>query len=588
MASNLFGKPCKFYQLRAEYYPSRTFIPSIDDYKNIIRPNMEYIFDFNLSIPILSNESSLTQDIYLFNPGFNTQAGERFDSIAQNWFLASTLFYKSDLYQGIVDTDQVKSLFPNCIDISSFVNNRDTICGLIAVFYNDIAIYMPIARQNTVSILGNWQVIFDPNTNTREGGYATPLFSVIGFGLLSGNVEKCAVGISFKSTSSYSNNQTRNYFSFDSAFNAMNNTVLYTNLGYGNIYRNLLSILDKDYSPPKPDYDPFNPGGNTEPGGGEGDFDDTSDPIDFPNLPTISAVDTGFISLFNPSLSELQSLASYMWNNSLFDIANFQKLFADPMNAILGLSIVPVTVPNAGAQPVKVGNIATSVNMNKAAAQYIEVDCGTLNVNEFWGAYLDYAPYTKSEIYLPYCGTHTIDVDDIMGKSVHVKYHVDILSGACCAYVKCGDSVLYQFSGQCSSSIPISGTDFTQMVNGVLSAAVSIGSMVATGGASAPLAVPALANTAVNGMKPSIEKSGAISGTSGMLAIQKPYMILTRPKQALPSNQNMYTGYPSYVTVTLSEINGYTEVESIHLEGVSGTDSELDEIVSLLKSGVIL
>lgn len=335
--------------------------------------------------------------------------------------------------------------------------------------------------------------------------------------------------------------------------------------------------------------DPYTPGGDSTTGGGVGDFDDTSDPIDFPVLPTLSAVDTGFITLFNPTLAELQSLAAYMWNSSLFDIANFQKLFADPMDAILGLSIVPVSIPNAGTQPIKVGNIATSVNMNKAGVQYIEVDCGTLNVNEFWGAYLDYSPYTKAEIYLPYCGTHAIDVDDIMNKSVHVKYHVDILSGACCAYVKCGDSVLYQFSGQCSSSIPISGSDFTQMVNGVLSAAVSIGSMVATGGASAPLAVPALANTAVNGgLKPAIEKSGAISGTSGMLAIQKPYLIITRPKQALPSNQNYYTGYPSYITANLSELSGYTEIETIHLDNVSATESEINEILTLLKEGVIL
>ncbi len=335
--------------------------------------------------------------------------------------------------------------------------------------------------------------------------------------------------------------------------------------------------------------DPYADGGVSDVGGGTGDFDDTSEPIDFPALPVISATDTGFITLFNPSLSELQSLAAYMWNGSLFDISTFQKLFADPMNAILGLSVVPVAIPNGGQSAIKVGNIATPVNMNKAASQYVEVDCGTLNINEYWGAYLDYAPYTKAEIYLPYCGTHAIDIDDIMDKSVHVKYHVDILSGACVAYVKCDDSVLYQFSGQCSSSIPISGTDFTQMINGVLSAAVSIGTMVATGGASAPLAIPALANTAINGgMKPSIEKSGAISGTSGMLAIQKPYMILTRPKQALPANQNTYTGYPSYVTVSLGDITGYTEIEHIHLEGVSGTDSEIDEIITLLKAGVIL
>lgn len=332
--------------------------------------------------------------------------------------------------------------------------------------------------------------------------------------------------------------------------------------------------------------DPYEPGGESDTGGGTGNFDGTSDPIDIPPLPSISAVDTGFITLFNPSTSELDSLANYMWSSG-FDLDTFKKLFADPMQAILGLSIVPVTVPNAGPAVVTVGNISTGVSMNKASRQYVAVDCGTINVNEYWGAYLDYDPYTKAEIYLPYIGIHALSVDDIMGKAVHVVYHVDVLSGACCAYVKCGSSVLYSFVGHCSSSIPITGNDWTNVINGVLTVAGSIGSMVATGGASAPLAVPALASTAVNGMKPNVEKSGSLSGTGGLLGIQKPYLILTRPKQALPKNQNHFMGYPSFITATLSSVNGYAEIESIHLENIHATGDELSEIESLLKSGVI-
>ena len=301
----------------------------------------------------------------------------------------------------------------------------------------------------------------------------------------------------------------------------------------------------------------------------------------------MGAADSGFITLFNPDLAELQALAHYMWTNPLFDISAWKKIFADPMDAILGLSIVPVQVPEGSARPILVGNIVTDVSMKPATAQFIEVQCGALNVNEFWSAYLDYEPYTKAEIYLPFCGVHQLSVDDIMNKTVEVRYHVDILSGACCAYVKCGESVLYQFIGQCSSSIPISGNDFTNVINGVLSAATAIGSLVATGGASAPLAVPALSATALNALKPNIEKSGAMGGTGGMLAMQKPYLILTRPRQAHPANQNHYTGYPSFITENLSELSGYTEIEEIHLENVQATDNELDEIVNLLKSGVI-
>ena len=332
--------------------------------------------------------------------------------------------------------------------------------------------------------------------------------------------------------------------------------------------------------------DPYDPGGRSGTGGGTGTFSDTGDSVDFPALPTLNAVDTGFITLYNPTLAELQDLASYMWSE-LFDLDTFRKILADPMDAILGLSIVPVAVPDGGSQSVTVGNISTGVSMNKAASQYVEVDCGSLSIKEFWGAYLDYDPFTKAELYLPYCGTHAIAVDDIMGKTVHIKYHVDILSGACCCYVKCGESVLYTFVGQCSSSIPVSAGDYTNVINGIITVAASVGSLVATGGASAPTAIPALASTAVNSMKPTIEKSGSMSGTGGMLAVQTPYLIVTRPKQALPTDQNTFTGYPSFINEKLSDLSGFTQIEEIRLTGMSASDAEITEIETLLKTGVI-
>lgn len=346
------------------------------------------------------------------------------------------------------------------------------------------------------------------------------------------------------------------------------------------------AIADDNWSGDS-DYDPFSPGGNSSTGGGTGSFDGTGDSIAVPGLPTLSAVDTGFITLFNPTLYQIRDLCSYMWSD-LFDLDSLKKLFADPMQAILGLSIVPVAVPNSGAREVKVGNISTGVSMNVATQQYVTVDCGTLNVNEYWGAYLDYDPYTKAEIYLPYIGTHAIAVDDIMNKPVHVVYNIDILSGACCAHIKCGDSVLYSFMGQCSAQIPITGNDWGSVINGALSIAGAIGSMVATGGASAPLAVSAIASTAVNSVKPNIEKSGAMSGSGGMLGVQIPYLILTRPRQALPVKQNEFMGYPAFIASKLADLTGYTEVETVHLDNIPATDAELSEIETLLKGGVIL
>lgn len=340
--------------------------------------------------------------------------------------------------------------------------------------------------------------------------------------------------------------------------------------------------------PFKPTTDPYAPGDITDKDGGNGDFDATSEPVDIPPLPTISATDTGFLTLFNPSLSNIRDLAAYMWANPLFDVNAYKKILANPMDAILGLSIVPCAIPATSSKNVTVGNIPTGVSMPVCDSQYLSIDCGSINVNEYWGAYLDYSPYTKAELYLPYCGIHPIDIDDVMGKAVKVVYHVDILTGACVAYVKCGDSVLYSYIGQCASSIPVSGSDWTNMINGIINASTAIGSMAATGGLTAPMAASTIATTAVNTIKPSIERSGSLSGTGGIMGNQVPYLILTRPRQALPELQNQFSGYPSFISSYLADLVGYTEVDSIHLEGIPATGAELDEIESILKGGVIL
>lgn len=375
------------------------------------------------------------------------------------------------------------------------------------------------------------------------------------------------------------------------------------------------SVSDED---PEDD-DPYNDDDESGSGGGDGDHDDSSDDVDFPTLPDLSAVDTGFITLYNPSVVELKNLANYMWSN-LFDLDTLKKLFADPMDAILGLSIVPVDVPAGSSQVVKVGNISTGISMTKAARQYVEVDCGYVDVKKYWGAYLDYDPYTKFELYLPYVGTKFITADDIMGKRVHIKYHVDVLSGACVAYVKCGSSVLYNFQGQCSCEVPVNGNDWSATIEAAVSIAATAATMAATG-APATVSPEALneknaskvarqyasnyntqrayngeianavggaASSAINVTKPAIERSGSFGSMGGMLGIQKPYLVATRPRHCVPGNQNKYQGYPAFITRNLGSLSGYTEIDSIIIDYIDGTDAEIAELVSILQGGVIL
>lgn len=344
---------------------------------------------------------------------------------------------------------------------------------------------------------------------------------------------------------------------------------------------------------PEPKEDPYDQGGESGEEGGEGDFDNTSDEIEIPNLPTASTViNTGFITLYDANIYDLNDLASYLWSANGLDLETFKKIFADPISAILGLSIFPCS-PEITTQDVNVilGNIDTGVGMRKVTNQYRRYDMGTLNLNEYWGGYLDYSPYTSVEIYLPYIGTRTLNADDVMGKALHLVYNIDFLSGSCCAILEVGGTVLYQFMGQCSCPVPVTGRDMTNLVNGVMSVVgAGVGTLVATGGNAALAGASAIGSLAshVTSSKPKIEKSGAMGGMGGMLGVRKPYLVVTRPRQALPASQNTYTGYPSYMTCMLGDLIGFTVMETVHLQDMSATDEEKAEIDRLLKTGVVL
>lgn len=347
--------------------------------------------------------------------------------------------------------------------------------------------------------------------------------------------------------------------------------------------------------------DPYDGAGDSTTGGGGGTFDyDSNVPggADDFTPPGINAVDAGFITLFNPTNYELKQLADYLWSNS-FDIGTmFKKLFNDPMDIFLGLSIVPVAVPDGALRSVGIGLIDTGVTMHVAASQWVKVPCGqpvnskgqTTVVPNFSGSYLDYDPYTQIEIYLPFIGVRSLKADEVVGRSLKVTYWVDILSGACVAWIDVNGVPLYTYMGQCATNIPISGGDWTNIINGVLSVVGGAVGGAVKGGVGGAIAggVAATSAVAITDGKISVERSGTISSSAGLLAPQKPYLVISAPRLCKPEKQNTFEGYPLYVTKVLNKCKGFTQVEKIHLKDIYGLDEELTEIVSLLKEGVII
>lgn len=324
-------------------------------------------------------------------------------------------------------------------------------------------------------------------------------------------------------------------------------------------------------------------------GGGGGSYDPTSDPIDFPSLPTGGALTSGMIKGFVIGSVALSQLQNKLWDMSIFDIATqFQKLVNQPLDCLISLHALPVLPTTGNSEEIKLGSFATGVNGLRITNQYVTIDCGTYTVPLFWGSALDYAPYTTAAIYLPFIGIRELKIEDIQGLTIGLKYHVDVLNGSCTAFIKCGASVLYSFTGSCIQHIPATSQTSDLLHNNISSIGpVAVG--LATGNPAAAVAggVAGAINSAT--AKNHVSRSGDLAGSAGILGEFTPYLIFHRPKQSLAKNYNRFKGYPCNITYTLSSLTGYTEVEHVHLTGITGaTDTELSEIERLLKKGVII
>lgn len=320
-----------------------------------------------------------------------------------------------------------------------------------------------------------------------------------------------------------------------------------------------------------------------------------SDLIPDPEAPEIDAVTTGLLTIFKPSISQVQSLGDYLWSNA-FDVSTLKKLFSDPMEAIIGLSIIPINPPAAGSKSVKIGDVDTGITMPYIGRQFVEKDLGSVTIDPYIGSFMDYSPYTKIDIYLPYIGFRSLDPSDVMGTTLSIKYIIDVVTGGCNAVINVsGKGAIYQFNGSCIANIPLSAINYSGAIQNAVSA-LSSGVMTVAGIASgqAPVAGMGIAglaanaaNTAVN-TKEHIQRSGSMGGAAGLCSVQFPYVVIERPRLSTPANYNGFIGNTLNVTMNIGDCNGLTMVEAIHLDNVLCTENERDELMQLLKEGVII
>lgn len=335
--------------------------------------------------------------------------------------------------------------------------------------------------------------------------------------------------------------------------------------------------------------------------GGNGEWDNTNDPVPVPDLPSIDITTLGGLKLYKCTAADIANVFSFLSAND--PGSSIVKWFTNPIQGILACYYLPYPVHVKSASNITV--LGANVGSGNAylAEPWEDFNLGTKFINYGFGnTFLDYEPYTKMSIYLPFIGVRSINTDEVVGHNLGIRYQFDNISGACVAFITVDTSVKYTFSGSCAVGIPISQDNWGQvyMAAATTAAGALAGGFGAAGqaiaeGAGVGESIAAGTMGAVKGggglsalsAKPTLSRSGSISGAASALAVNYPYLIIERAVQAKVNNPAPVTGLPSGRTLPLSSLSGYNIIEHIHLSGIAATAEELDEIERLLYSGVV-
>lgn len=354
--------------------------------------------------------------------------------------------------------------------------------------------------------------------------------------------------------------------------------------------------------------------------GGYGGDITASDSIAVPSLPSATAAGLGFINMYNPTAGGLSSLGEEIFpdldftsivdptGNSVIDaILNACAAFVDCFNQIPKMfeifinsrlidyvqdcHIVPVAPTTGASAHIKLGFRELDTTALTITNEYVEVSLGTVNVNEFYGQFIDYQPYTRAKLFLPFVGFVPIEPEYWQSGTLGVVYHFNVYDGSFMAFVtaspngkvsKMSSSVIGQYAGTAIVHLPLTGLNYSSMVAGLVGGVGAASNAIAGGNVAAGLT--AAINTATS--SPQVLSSNAYTASAAFMGCRIPFLIIERSVSHFPMNYQHDVGIPSKITTTLSSASGFTTIGDIDLTSVDATDTEKDEIRSLLSSGI--
>ena len=324
---------------------------------------------------------------------------------------------------------------------------------------------------------------------------------------------------------------------------------------------------------------------------------------DIPN-PVIAGSGAG-VNVWLLDKGNLNALFSILYDDTQSVIDDIKKgtwLWGNnPIDFIVSIYYVPFDVSNfydTRTERVWLGQYDTGLDYTqcketKSSGQRITLVNTT--IDNVYGDFRD-IDFFKYDLFLPYVGFVPLDPNVYVGHSLKIEMAFDVMSHNIRYYLFCDDVVTDRIDGSVGYAIPITGTDQVNKaqarLNGIvntvkggaeLTGAVSTGNikMGATGAMD-------MLNGVIEGFKyPKEIIRGDISSSMNIYDINYVYLKITEKQSIYPPEIRQIYNNPCYVVGTISNLHGYCEIDNIQLKS-NCTESEYNEIINLLKGGVII
>ena len=210
-----------------------------------------------------------------------------------------------------------------------------------------------------------------------------------------------------------------------------------------------------------------------------------------------------------------------------------------------------------------------------AKNEFVTFDAGSVVVPQYYGDFRDWTA-TTYQIYLPFIGLQELDPRNVVGKTLYLKYMINISDGSAVCQLSTtpsspnGSGTI--FSASCSW-----GYDIPVRVDPIMDA-LSRTLRTVTNNIPGGLGVIGEAGS---------YSAGELSPNSNIMGDFNPKVIVHRKGDVSGAAFNAAEGQPSGATMTVGSATGYLKVSTVYNAGTLPA-RHADEIVALLQEGIYI